>query len=85
MAEYSNARAMDTIKFGASVSTSGRYALQGSQALAGLRSWARDTNANGGVKLPGRSHAARVNLVLYDDASSSSSAGVNTENSRTLH
>lgn len=68
---------VDAIKFGASVSSSGRYALQGRQVLAGLRAWAGATNAKGGVAIPGGS--LHVTLVHHDDASSSARAVANVE------
>jgi len=41
------------IKFGASVSVSGRYALQGRQVLAGLRAWVEAVTPGGGLKVHG--------------------------------
>jgi ABC-type branched-subunit amino acid transport system substrate-binding protein len=56
------------VTVGASLSLSGRYALQGRQAEAGLRLWAADANAQGGpaVQPPGR---RAVRLVVHDDGS----------------
>ena len=73
---------VDTVKavrFGATISTSGRYALQGQGALAGLRAWAEATNAEGGVRMPGLTPAVPVALIHYDDGSSFSRAVANME------
>ena len=68
-----------TIRFGASVSVSGRYALQGRQAIAGLRAWVEAVNAGGGLKVHGNGARAPVRLVHYDDASSPARAAANAE------
>ncbi len=68
-----------TIKFGASVSVSGRYALQGRQVLAGVRAWVEAVNAAGGLKVHGAGARAHVRLVYYDDASSPAKAAANAE------
>ena len=57
------------IRFGASVSVSGRNALQGRQVLAGLRAWVEAVNAGEGLRVHGAG-ARPVRLVYYDDASS---------------
>ena len=67
------------IKFGASVSVSGRYALQGRQVLAGLRAWVEAVNAGGGLNVHGAGARAPVRLVHYDDASSPARAATNAE------
>ncbi|MGH7322263.1 MAG: ABC transporter substrate-binding protein, partial [Candidatus Rokuibacteriota bacterium] len=67
------------IRFGASVSLSGRYALQGRQVLAGLRAWVEAVNAGGGLKVHGAGARAPVRLVCYDDQSSPSKAAANAE------
>jgi branched-chain amino acid transport system substrate-binding protein len=67
------------IKFGASVSVSGRYALQGRQMLAGLRAWVEAVNAGEGLGVHGIEAKAPVRLVYYDDASSPAGAAANTE------
>jgi branched-chain amino acid transport system substrate-binding protein len=68
-----------TIRFGASVSVSGRYALQGRQVLAGLRAWVEAVNAGEGLRVHGGGARAPVRLVYYDDASSPAKAAANTE------
>jgi branched-chain amino acid transport system substrate-binding protein len=60
----------ERIRFGASISTSGRYALQGRQALAGLQAWAKATNAEGGVRISRAGRNLPVALIHYDDAGS---------------
>lgn len=60
---------MGAIKFGASISASGRYALQGRQAVAGPRSWAEAINAEGGVAISALGKAVPVTLIHYDDGS----------------
>jgi len=67
------------IRFGASVSVSGRYALQGRQVLAGLRAWVEAVTAGGGLKVHGAGARAPVRLVYYDDASSPALAAANAE------
>ena len=67
------------IRFGASVSVSGRYALQGRQVLAGLWAWVEAVNAGGGLRVHGAGARAPVRLVYYDDASLPASAAANAE------
>ncbi len=56
------------VTVGASLSLTGRYALQGRQAVAGLRLWAAEANAAGGIPLgPGTRRPVR--LVIHDDGS----------------
>ena len=67
------------IRFGASVSVSGRYALQGRQVLAGLRAWVEAVNAGKGLRVHRAGPPAPVRLVYYDDASSPAKAAANAE------
>jgi branched-chain amino acid transport system substrate-binding protein len=69
----------DAIRFGASISTSGRYALQGRQALAGLQAWAKATNVEGGVRISQLGGTLPVTLIHYDDAGSPERAVANVE------
>jgi len=64
----------EAIRFGASISTSGRYGLQGRQALAGLQAWAKATNVEGGVRISQLGGTLPIALIHYDDASSSERA-----------
>jgi len=68
-----------TIRFGASVSVSGSYALQGRQVLAGLGAWVEVVNAGEGLRVHGAGARAPVRLVYYDDASSPAKAAANAE------
>jgi branched-chain amino acid transport system substrate-binding protein len=69
----------EAIRFGASISTSGRYALQGRQALAGLQAWAKVTNAEGGVRISRTGRNVPVALIHYDDAGSAERAAAGVE------
>ncbi len=69
----------EAIRFGASISTSGRYALQGRQALAGLHAWLKATNVEGGVRISQLEGRLPVALIHYDDASSPERAVANVE------
>ena len=69
----------DAIRFGVSISTSGRYALQGRQALAGLQAWAKATNVEGGVRISQLEGMLPVTLIHYDDAGSPERAVANVE------
>jgi branched-chain amino acid transport system substrate-binding protein len=60
---------MTTLSVGAVLSQTGIYALQGRQALQGLRLWVDDTNALGGLFIPELRHAVFLRLVAYDDQS----------------
>jgi branched-chain amino acid transport system substrate-binding protein len=59
---------MQKIKFGASISLSGRYKIQGKQSFEGLCLWVKDTNQSGGISLKGKKF--QVELIHYDDESS---------------
>jgi branched-chain amino acid transport system substrate-binding protein len=69
----------EAIRFGASISTSGRYSLQGRQALAGPQAWAKATNVEGGVRISQLGETLPVTLIHYDDASSPERAVANVE------
>ena len=69
----------EAIRFGASISTSGRYSLQGRQALAGLQAWVKATNVEGGVRISQLGGKLPVALIHYDDASSPERAVANVE------
>jgi len=60
---------MNILRIGAALSLTGMYALQGRQALQGLRLWVEDTNAQGGLYVPSLRRALPLELVLYDDHS----------------
>ena len=69
----------DAIRFGATISTSGRYSLQGRQALAGLQAWAKATKLEGGVRISQLEGMLPVTLIHYDDAGSPERAVANVE------
>ena len=69
----------EAIRFGASISTSGRYSLQGRQALAGLQAWVKATNVEGGVRIRQLGGKLPVTLIHYDDAGSPERAVANVE------
>ena len=54
---------------GMTASLSGRYAEQGTQALAGANAWVEDTNRNGGISLECEGGRVPVRFVFYDDES----------------
>jgi branched-chain amino acid transport system substrate-binding protein len=60
---------MTPITIGAALSQTGVYALQGHQALQGLRLWVEETNAQGGLFIPELRSAASLQLTAYDDHS----------------
>ena len=60
------------VKVGLSVSISGKYQLQGEQALNGLSLWQSHTNAQGGIPVGGVTQPVR--LIWYDDESRSARA-----------
>ncbi len=64
------------VTVGASLSLTGRYALQGRQAAAGLRFWAAEANARGGLPLGPEARRA-VRVVIYDDGSRAAGLEVN--------
>lgn len=68
-----------TIKLGASVSLSGRYALQGQQVLAGLRAWVEAANRGEALKARGARTRTLVRFAYYDDGSSPARAAANAE------
>lgn len=60
---------MTAITIGAALSQTGVYALQGQQALQGLRLWVEETNAQGGLFIPEFHSAVSLRLTTYDDHS----------------
>jgi branched-chain amino acid transport system substrate-binding protein len=60
---------MPSIRVGAVLSQSGTYALQGRQALQGLRLWVEETNAQGGLFVSELGRALKLQLLTYDDHS----------------
>jgi branched-chain amino acid transport system substrate-binding protein len=60
---------MTVLSVGAALSQTGRYALQGQQALQGLRLWVEETNARGGLFVPELHGGVSLQLIAYDDRS----------------
>jgi branched-chain amino acid transport system substrate-binding protein len=60
---------MTAITIGAALSQTGVYALQGQQALHGLRLWVEETNAQGGLCVPELRSEVSLQLTAYDDHS----------------
>ena len=60
---------MIVLSVGAALSQTGMYALQGQQALQGLRLWVEETNAHGGLFVPELRQAVSLQLIAYDDHS----------------
>ena len=60
---------MTVLSVGAALSQTGMYALQGQQALQGLRLWVEETNAHGGLFVPELRRAVSLQLIAYDDHS----------------
>jgi branched-chain amino acid transport system substrate-binding protein len=60
---------MQKIRFGISISLSGRYSIQGKGSFEGLCLWVRDVNQSGGIFVKEYSKKLPVELVYYDDES----------------
>ena len=56
-----------TIKIGASLSLSGKYAVEGTRSLAGALAVVEWINDNGGIEVGGKKY--KIELVYYDDES----------------
>jgi branched-chain amino acid transport system substrate-binding protein len=60
---------MTSLAVGAALSQTGIYALQGQQALQGLRLWVDEANEQGGLFIPELHHRLPLQLIVYDDHS----------------
>jgi branched-chain amino acid transport system substrate-binding protein len=60
---------MTSLTVGTALSQTGIYALQGQQALQGLRLWIEHTNAQGGLFIPELNRQIPLQLLTYDDRS----------------
>jgi branched-chain amino acid transport system substrate-binding protein len=58
-----------SLRVGATLSQTGTYALQGQQALQGLRLWLEDTNEQGGLFVAELRRGVPLQLITYDDRS----------------
>src|SRR5919108_298721 len=56
-----------SLSVGAALSQTGIYALQGQQALQGLRLWLEDTNEHGGLFVPELRRRVPLQLITADD------------------
>ncbi len=61
---------MKEIRFGISISLSGRYSLQGKESFEGLKLWVRDVNQSSGIFVRKYNKKLPVELKFYDDKSS---------------
>ena len=61
---------MKEIKFGVSISLSGRYSVQGRESFEGLNLWVKDANQSGGILIKKNGKKLPVKLIYYDDGSS---------------
>lgn len=61
-----------TIKIGMTMPLSGSLAADGVMSLDGLKLWAQNVNASGGIYVRSLNHRLPVQLIYYDDTSSSS-------------
>lgn len=60
---------MTSLTVGAALSQTGIYALQGQQAVQGLRLWVEHTNAQGGLFIPELRRRMPLQLRIHDDHS----------------
>jgi branched-chain amino acid transport system substrate-binding protein len=67
------------ITVGITASLTGRYAVQGSQSLAGAQAWVDDTNRSGGIWVDEVSARIPVRLIFYDDESNANRCAELTE------
>src|SRR3990172_10359451 len=70
---------MKEIKFGISVSLSGRYSVQGRESFEGLTLWVKNVNQSGGILIKKKGKKIPVNLIYYDDGSSVESCKILAE------
>jgi len=61
---------MKGIKFGVSISLSGRYSNQGRESFEGLTLWVKNVNQSDGILVKKKGKKLLVKLIYYDDGSS---------------
>ena len=61
-----------TIKIGMTMPLSGSLASDGVMSLDGLKMWAENVNASGGIYVSSLNHKLPVQLIYYDDTSTAS-------------
>ncbi len=71
------AAADDTIRLGAAISMTGKFAREGSLVKAGYDFWKDWANERGGVNVGGKKY--KVEIVYYDDQSDTMTAAKLTE------
>jgi branched-chain amino acid transport system substrate-binding protein len=59
----------EKITVGISISLSGKFRLQGVQALRGVKLWVAYVNQNGGIYLKEKAQSLPVEVIAYDDQS----------------
>src|SRR3972149_11242587 len=62
---------MKEIKFGVSISLSGRYSVQGRESFEGLNLWVENANQSDGILIKKKGKKLPVKLIYCDDGSSS--------------
>ena len=62
---------MKEIKFGISISLSGRYSVQGKESFKGLNLWVENANQSDGILIKKKGKKLPVKLIYCDDGSSS--------------
>ena len=59
----------EKITVGISISLSGKFCLQGVQALRGIQLWVADVNQKGGIYLKERAQSLPIEVIAYNDQS----------------
>src|SRR3990172_2157311 len=70
---------MKEIKFGVSISLSGRYSIQGRESFEGLNLWVKNANQSDGILIKKKGKRLPVKLIYYDDGSSSETCKILVE------
>src|SRR3989304_10041093 len=70
---------MIEIKFGVSISLSGRYSIQGRESFEGLNLWVKNANQSDGILIKKKGKRLPVKLIYYDDGSSSETCKILVE------
>src|SRR3972149_7128044 len=70
---------MKEIKFGVSISLSGRYSVQGRESFEGLNLWVENANQSDGILIKKKGKKLPVKLIYCDDGSSSETCKILVE------